>query len=192
MATLAVQTCNRTGVVPTRNACAGGGDKFLNTGVESVLIANNIYSGAALTINNVARTGTTVTVTTTTDPTLVFVPGDTIVVAAVTNPSINGTFPITSMDSGAKTITYTDITSGTIASGADTGTVGGGPRTITFTVPATIDGEAVTNRTATIAAGVEKWIGPFPASVYSDTNNDVNLTYSGSSSMTVAVLAPGV
>lgn len=190
MATLVAQTISRTGIVPTRNAAAGGGDKFLNTGVEFAAIKNGVYAGS-LNITNVARSGTTVTLTLSTDPTLVFTAGDPIIVAAVTNPSINGTWVITSMNSGAKTLVYTDTVSGTIASGADTGTLTGGPATVTIPIPVTVDTEAVASRTLSVAAGVEKIIGPFPPGTYNDTSGYVNMTYSGVNSLTVAVLAPG-
>lgn len=80
-------------------------------------------TSGSLSITNVARALTAVTITTSTDPTLKYVVGGIITVAAVTNTGINGTFIITSMSSGSKTISYTDVNSGTITSGADTGTV---------------------------------------------------------------------
>lgn len=50
MATLAAQTISRTGIVPTRNAAAGGGDKFLNTGTEFVAIVNGDVGSRTITI----------------------------------------------------------------------------------------------------------------------------------------------
>ncbi len=110
MATLAVQTINRTGVVPTYNACAGGGDKFPTTGVEFLHFKN----------------------------------------ASV------------------------------------------GDITVTIAINATVDGLAVASRTVLVAAGTEKLVGPFPASVYADNSGLVDLTYSGVTTFSVAVLAPGV
>ena len=72
---------------------------------------------AVIAITNVARTTTTVTLTAANT----LVAGATIVVNAVTNTSINGTWVVTSAT--ATTIVYTDTTSGTIASVADTGSV---------------------------------------------------------------------
>lgn len=50
MATLAVQTITRAGVVPTANAAAGGGDKFPNTGVEFLIIKNGDSGSHTVTI----------------------------------------------------------------------------------------------------------------------------------------------
>lgn len=41
-------------------------------------------------------------------------------------------------------------------------------RTVTFETTHTVDGLAVADRTLTIAAGVEKYVGPFPRSIYND------------------------
>lgn len=72
---------------------------------------------------------------------------------------------------------------------------GGGNITLTINVQETIDAElalTVTNATVTILAGDEYLIGPFPPSVYSDTNNNVQLRYSGVTSVTVTVMKPAV
>lgn len=55
------------------------------------------------------------------------------------------------------------------------------PRTITIVTQKTIDALAVTDRTMTITAGEDrKWIGPFDKSIYNDSSNYVQLTYSDS------------
>lgn len=70
------------------------------------------------TINNVARTNNVVTVTTSTNHG--FAAGNTVVVTAGTNTSINGTFTIVDVPT---TATFTYVKTGTnITSGADTGT----------------------------------------------------------------------
>lgn len=70
-------------------------------------------------ISNAARTGTTATLTTSTAHG--FRVGDSVTVAAVTNTGLNGTFTIVTVPT-ATTFTYATTASGTIASGADTGT----------------------------------------------------------------------
>lgn len=42
-------------------------------------------------------------------------------------------------------------------------------RTVTITVPGTVDGQSVTARTVTIAAAASRYIGPFPKAVYGGT-----------------------
>ena len=71
------------------------------------------------TVSNVARTGTTATITTSTAHTLEA--GDRVVVAGLTNTALNGTYTIVTVPT-ATTFTYTTTTTGTIASGADSGT----------------------------------------------------------------------
>ena len=72
------------------------------------------------TISNAARTATTATLTTSTAHG--FRVGDSVTVTAVTNTALNGTHTVVSVPT-TTTFTYTTTTSGTIASGADTGTV---------------------------------------------------------------------
>jgi len=71
------------------------------------------------TVSNVARTGTTATVTTSAAHT--FAAGDSVVVAGLTNTALNGTYTITAVPT-TTTFTYTTATTGTIASSADAGT----------------------------------------------------------------------
>jgi hypothetical protein len=84
----------------------------------------------AKTVNNVARTGTTATLTT--SAAHGFAIGDTVVVAGLTASALNGTYTIGTVPSET-TFTYTTSTTGTITSGADTGTavVAAGPRAVT-------------------------------------------------------------
>lgn len=76
------------------------------------------------TVNNVARTGSTATLTTSTAHT--FEEGDSVVVAGLTSTALNGTYTITGVPT-TTTFTYTTTTSGTIASTADSGTAVVGP-----------------------------------------------------------------
>jgi hypothetical protein len=63
-------------------------------------------------------------------------------------------------------------------------------RIITMDIQATVDGQAVTDRTYTIAATTgEVLLGPFPTSTYNDGNNRVNFTYSADADLKVAVFA---
>ena len=71
------------------------------------------------TVSNVARTGTTATVTTSTAHT--FEAGDTVVVAGLTNSALNGSYTVATVPT-TTTLTYTTTTTGTIASAADSGT----------------------------------------------------------------------
>lgn len=65
---------------------------------------------------------------------------------------------------------------------------GGAPITLTVATPATVDGLAVADLTATIGAGATRMIGPFPPSVYSASDGSVALTYSAVTSVTVAAV----
>jgi hypothetical protein len=71
------------------------------------------------TISNVARTSATATITTSTAHTLVA--GDIVPVSGLTNGALKGTYTITTVPTST-TFTYTTTSSGTIASGADSGT----------------------------------------------------------------------
>lgn len=43
---------------------------------------------------------------------------------------------------------------------------GAGARVVTFTVPGNIDGQPVTARAVSLAAGVSRYFGPFPPNTY--------------------------
>lgn len=70
------------------------------------------------TVSNVARTGTTATVTTSTAHT--FEAGDSVVISGLTNTALNGTYTIATVPT-TTTFTYTTTTSGSIASVSDAG-----------------------------------------------------------------------
>lgn len=105
MAVLTVQQVVRAGLEPVFAAAAGGGDEFVNTGVE-----------------------------------------------------------------------YLEVING---SGADI--------TVTIVTPNTVDGLAVTDRAVVVTAGERRKIGPFPTSIYNNSNSKVNVTYSSATSVTVGL-----
>jgi hypothetical protein len=63
------------------------------------------------------------------------------------------------------------------------------PITVTLDIKATLDGQAVTDPTVTINAGIEKIIGPFPLGYYNDANGRVSVTYSAVTTVTVKALS---
>jgi len=66
----------------------------------------------------------------------------------------------------------------------------GGSLTVTVVTPVTVDALAVTDAAYAIPAGEERMIGPFPCRYYA-TNGSTSITYSGVTSLTIAVLQPG-
>lgn len=64
--------------------------------------------------------------------------------------------------------------------------------TLTVATQGTVDGQAVADRTVVVPLGGETVLGPFPTSVYNDTNNKVQLTYSSVTSLTLGILNVGV
>lgn len=59
--------------------------------------------------------------------------------------------------------------------------------TVTLPIPITVDGQAVTSRTATIGAGLDMMFA-IPATVYSTSGGTGTVTYSATTSVTAAVL----
>lgn len=57
---------------------------------------------------------------------------------------------------------------------------GSASRTITFVTQSTVDGQAVADRTVTVAAGARALVGPFPTGTYNNANDRVAMTYSDS------------
>lgn len=64
----------------------------------------------------------------------------------------------------------------------------GGSLTVTVAVTATVIGQAASNVAVAIAAGAEKMIGPFPYEFFNQSDGTAAVTYSGVTSLTVAVL----
>lgn len=64
----------------------------------------------------------------------------------------------------------------------------GGDITVTAATTVTVDSLAVADLAVVITAGEERMIGPFPCRWY---GTSVGLTYSGVTSLTLAVLQPG-
>lgn len=107
MALLAAQSIVRAGLAASYAAVAGGGDEFVNTGVEFVHIKND---------------------------------------------------------------------------GID-------PTDVTFATPRIVDGLAVAELVVTVAASADKFIGPFPKGTFNDGNGRVQVTYSETSAVEIAVLS---
>ncbi len=56
--------------------------------------------------------------------------------------------------------------------------------TVTFTTPATVEGVAVENPTATVGTSGRKRIGPFPPNVFNNSSGRVAVAYTGSAPAT--------
>ena len=66
-----------------------------------------------------------------------------------------------------------------------------GDITVTIVTSATVDGLAVSDRAVVVTANEERFIGPFPTPYYNNASSQVALTYSGVTTLTLAVLNPG-
>lgn len=69
---------------------------------------------------------------------------------------------------------------------------GAAPITLTVTTPATVDGLAVGDLTATIGVGETRLVGPFPPAIYAadgQPGGSVALGYSAVTSVSVAVVS---
>ena len=161
------------GIVQLSNALSAADGAFVS-GVAYVKVPNvvglalasaqDVLADAELTvttasavtpaISNVARTGTLVTITTAAAHG--YAAGDSAVIAAVTNTAVNGTFTLVS--ASGSTLTYNTVSSGTIASGADTGTVKVAARANT------IKTQSIAAGTASTAIGAAITITPYYAS----------------------------
>ena len=64
----------------------------------------------------------------------------------------------------------------------------GSDHDVTIITPGTIDGNAVADLTVTVTAGEERLIGPFPAGVYNQADNTVQIDYSATTGMSCAVI----
>ena len=64
----------------------------------------------------------------------------------------------------------------------------GGALAVGATTPGTVDGLAIADLSVSIADGVKKAIGPFPRSVYNDSDGDVTVTFDATSSVTAQCL----
>lgn len=103
MADITVQTISRSGLEATYQACAGGGDKFVNTGVEFIHIKNVDVADKTLTMALQATVdGQSVAAKT--------------VVITAGEERLVGPFPTAYNDSQSKVnLTYSAVTSLTIA-----------------------------------------------------------------------------
>lgn len=65
----------------------------------------------------------------------------------------------------------------------------GSPITVTFPIPVTVDGQAVTSRSVSVPATTgDRIIGPFPTQ-YNDTTGNANCTFSAVTSVTCALFS---
>ena len=62
--------------------------------------------------------------------------------------------------------------------------------TVTLVTPQTVDGNAVDDKAVAVAAGETEIIGPLPTATYNDSGNDVSVTYSSVTSLTVLAFRP--
>lgn len=109
-------TSSSTGDILSLRELVAATDTLSTTSARTV---GGIRGGVSTaTVTNVARTGTTATVTVGASD---YIVGDSVVVSGLTNTALNGTYTLTAVTS--TTIEYTTATSGTIASTADSGTV---------------------------------------------------------------------
>ena len=63
-----------------------------------------------------------------------------------------------------------------------------GAQTVTVVTPATSYGLAIADVAVEVTAGEERFIGPFPPAVFNGASDTVSLTYSGVTSLTIAVV----
>lgn len=63
-----------------------------------------------------------------------------------------------------------------------------GDITVTIATQKTVDGKAVADDAVVITAGERRHIGPFPPGIYNDVNGRVQLTYSGVTTLTAAII----
>ena len=68
---------------------------------------------------------------------------------------------------------------------------GGGSINVTLDIQTTVDGQAVTDRVVAVGAGERKLIGPFPSGTYNDSQGNMNVGYSGVTSVFIAALKLG-
>ncbi len=65
---------------------------------------------------------------------------------------------------------------------------GGGSINATIDAQLTADGNAVADKVIAIAAGVTKALGPFSPSIYNDVDGNVNVAFSGQTSVVATVI----
>lgn len=61
----------------------------------------------------------------------------------------------------------------------------GSPITVTIQTPGTVDGLAIADRTVTVAAGAERFIGPLTAKDYNQSDGTVYVDFSAVTTVTV-------
>jgi len=68
---------------------------------------------------------------------------------------------------------------------------GGSPAVTTIVTRNSVAGNAIADRVVSVAAGTEQNIGPFPPSVFNDSNGDVDVSFDFITSVTLASLHLG-
>jgi len=61
--------------------------------------------------------------------------------------------------------------------------------TVTAVTTQSVSGLAVADAAVSVAAGTSKFIGPFPASLFANASNNVDITYSAVTSVTVGAFS---
>ncbi|MEK7765269.1 MAG: hypothetical protein AAB368_03430 [bacterium] len=64
----------------------------------------------------------------------------------------------------------------------------GGDCVVTIVTPNTVDGLALADRTVTVADGAERFIGPFPPSIYNESDGTIRVDFSEITNVTLAAL----
>jgi len=64
----------------------------------------------------------------------------------------------------------------------------GGALVVTFVTPKTYQGVALADPTVSVGAGSEEMIGPFPPGIFNGAAALLSMTYSGVTSLTIAVI----
>lgn len=64
---------------------------------------------------------------------------------------------------------------------------GGGAITVTVTTTGTVDGEPIADRAVSVPAGERRRIGPFPTGTFNAADGNVDVAYSGVTTVTVGV-----
>ena len=65
---------------------------------------------------------------------------------------------------------------------------GGGSINVTFTTPGKIEGVDIEDPVVAVGAGAEKMIGPFPTDIFNAADGNVDVAFSGTSSVTAGAI----
>jgi len=104
--------------------------------------------------------------------------------------------PVTGFTGDGTSITYTSVNSGgdTVSNNGRVLLLfqngSGSDYDITFTTTTTVDGEDVADKTVTVPANGDYVAGPFERQFYNNSNGKIDISYSGTTSLTVAAVQP--